>query len=424
MELWTHKDEYDETLTGAMEQGQLAAVRSTRRLTDRAILSLLRQWLLTEYTANYCRSLGNMRIFRRCYWIDALGGYTPGNLRVPSISNEKTATSGKKRQKNEPAAVPVALQPVANLAQILAQESRPIALQGLLLAAGSNSRRTGKDQKTSDQALFIPKEGGILPGSWLEHAPVLLKELEQAPAIFLLDPLGPITFSYDDLLPLYKRTVPTELIFLLAHKQIELRLQEARKKTDQAALLTALLRSDRWKGLPSTGEEASKGFLKLFITSMRRHFLWSPQTITLPFQNGPASTASLPYTLVYATRRPESLLIMNDALCHYSRSVYQQSYQGVLSEEWFAQQEQKHHEEDLQELGREIPQQGVALRIRRWPDLRQHLLLNSFGRFTQQEYDQCIQQLIVQQEVRCAWRQASPAESERIPGNEDTLIWR
>ncbi|GCE26571.1 hypothetical protein KDA_20550 [Dictyobacter alpinus] len=426
MELWTHPDEYNGTQTGAVENGQVAATRSIRRLTDRAILSLLRHWLLDAYVADYCRSLGAMRIFRRCYWIDALGGYTPKSLHVPSMPTETDSTKGKKRQKSATAAVPAALQPITALAQSLAQESRPIALQSLLLTAGSGPRRAVKEaKKASEQALSWPKEGGILASSWLESAPTLLTELEQAPAIFLLDPLGAAIFSYEDLLPLYKRTAPTELFFLIAHKQIELRLQEAHSKVGQAQALTALLRSDRWKTLASKqGDEVNKGFLKLFITSMRRHFLWSPQAIDLPVQSGPASITSLPYTLIYATRRPESLLIMNDALCHYRRNTYQQSYQGVLSEEWFAQQEQKHRDEDLLQLSREIPQQGIALRIRRWPDLRQQLLLNNFGHFTQQEYDQCMLQLIARQEVRCAWRQANGDNGTRVPGNEDTLIWR
>ncbi|GHO85442.1 hypothetical protein [Dictyobacter formicarum] len=420
-----NKDEHDQTLTGAAENGSTAAIRGTRRLSDRAILSLLRNWLLEEFGAAYCRSLGASRIFRHCYWIDALGGYTAKSLSAlaeqvnPPSSNGK----GKGKQKSVAIALPAALQPGVTLAQTLAQESCPIALHSLLLSAGSSTRRS-RDNKNVDDGNVLVRESSILTTSWLDIASNLLKEIEQSPAIFLLNPLGPTTFSYEDLAPLYKRTGPTELCFLLAHKQIEQHLRAAATHTAQANALTALLRSDRWKTLLSTEETTIQGFARLFITSMRRHFQWSPQSIELPIQNGPASVTSLPYTLIYATRRSDGLLIMNDALCQYRRRTYQQSYQGVLSEDWFALQHQKRLDEGLQWLREQIQQQGTTLRIRRWPDLRQQLILDSFGQFTCQEYDHCMQQLIAQQEVRCVWRQAPAEGSERVPGSEDTLIWR
>ena len=120
---------------------------------------------------------------------------------------------------------------------------------------------------------------------------------------------------------------------------------------------------------------------------MQRYFQWLPQRINLPVQNGAASITNIPYTLVYATRRSDSLLIMNDALCGYQRRTYQASYQGVLGEEWFAQQEQQQQEKEIQQLREHIQQQGTALRARRWPELRQQIVLSDFGHFTRQEYD-------------------------------------
>ncbi|GCE04927.1 hypothetical protein [Dictyobacter aurantiacus] len=424
MNLWTNTDEHDQTLTGATENGHIAAIRGARRLSDRAALSLLRSWLLEDFGAAYCRSLGASRIFRHCYWIDALGGYTAKSLRVPDEQVHSPSRNGKGRKKNADMALPAALQPGAMLTQALAQEDCPIALHTLLLSAGSSTRRLRESKQSNDDSPTLSKESGIIATSWLDAASCLLREIEQSPTIFLLDPLGPTTFSYDDLAPLYKRTGPTELCFLLAHKQIEHHLRSATTHTAQANALTALLRSDRWKTLNAKEKVDIQGFARMFITSMRRHFQWSPQSIDLPVQNGPASVTSLPYTLIYATRRSDGLLIMNDALCQYRRRTYRQSYQGVLSEDWFAQQDQKRLDEALRQLREQIQRQGVATRIRRWPDLRQQLILDNFGQFTVQEYDRCLQELIAQQEVRCAWRQAPEEGSERIPGNEDTLIWR
>jgi len=61
------------------------------------------------------------------------------------------------------------------------------------------------------------------------------------------------------------------------------------------------------------------------------------------------------------------------------------------------------------------------------PDLRQQLLLSSFGGALLNEYDEIIGKLLVAGEVRCEWRQR-PAladnTEDRVPGNEDTLIWK
>jgi hypothetical protein len=248
----------------------------------------------------------------------------------------------------------------------------------------------------------MPKESGILPTSWLEAAPTLLASVEQLPAIFLLNPCGLTLFSYDDLARLYQRTVPTELCLLVAHKQIEGHLQAAQRSPTQAAALTALLRSDRWKTLSIQEEER----------------------ITLPIQTRPALVEAMPYTLIFATRRQDSLLSMNDAVCRYRYRVYEGSHHGVLGEEWFAAQLHARYEESRRQLYQRTLQLGRAQRIRRWPDLRQQLLLANFGQFTSHDYDAMLQQLLLNREVQCEWRRP-PAEGEeaRLPGNEDTLLW-
>ncbi len=437
MDLWAKADLNDDALplvTSASENGRTNTPRRTRRLTDSAILSLFRTWLLQDYVAAYCYSLAATRIFKRCYWIDGLGidnrpvagtDTTPPDLAsdIPSLP------APKGRKKGSITAVPPSLQPIVTLSQLLAQENKPIHLCGFVLEAGSSKNSRGTREKANAQthkpaAITLPTEGGVIRASWLEASSSLLNEIEQSPAIFLLNPLGPILFNYDDLAPLYQRTGPTELCLFIPHKQIETRLLAAHKNQAQATALTGLLRSNRWKTLPLAKEkqgEAITGFIELFQASMQRHFQLAPQSIALPAPNGPASVAPLPYTLIYATRRQDSLMNMNDALCLYRRRTYQQSYQGVLGEEWFARQEQEHHTTQLQALTRRIQQQGAAARIRRWPDLRQQLLIANFGQFTHAEYDTIIQQLLFNKEVQCIWR--APKSGEGIPGVDDTLLW-
>ncbi|MBE3558042.1 MAG: hypothetical protein IMW89_02320 [Ktedonobacteraceae bacterium] len=441
-DLWTSLNNPDDQQQTTTTPPARAARTRSAAASERAIISSLREWLLQDYAAAYCRSLAAMRIFRRCYWIDALGiGTTrsvptatpPGaiaELNNHAASDEAgtgaTEEPGNKRgrKKNGEQAIPPALQPIVNLSQQLQQESRPITLYGLIFEAGSSRRRK---KRTTAQRVTLPRESALLPTSWLEAGSALLQELEHAPAIFLLNPFGAATFTCDDLAPLYQRTVPTELCLFVAHKQVETLLRSARRNAQNAAILTGLARSDRWKSLPLTEEDmrpAVDGWLDLFISAMQRHFLLPVQRIELALQAGRARIENVPYTLIFATRRQDSFASMNDAVYRYRQRLQEQSRYGVLAEDWFTAQEQERHREALQQLQQHILQQGRAQRIRRWPDLRQIALAASFGQFLLQDYDLLIRRLLLAGEVRCEWRQSPPAaEEERIPGNDDTLIW-
>ena len=126
-------------------------------------------------------------------------------------------------------------------------------------------------------------------------------------------------------------------------------------------------------------------------------------------------------------RSQDSLLCMNDAICVYHRRMDEQSLEGVLSEAWFAAQQRERLAEEIQLLYQRVLQQGHAQRQRRWPDLRQQVLLNNFGQYTLHDYDNVIQKLLQSGEVRCEWRQKfvenPQSEKQRIPGNEDLLLW-
>ncbi len=104
--------------------GQVQEQPRRRRLTEQLLLSSLRDWLLHDYVVPYCRALSASRIYRRCYWIDALGSIEP-------------RTSAK----TEASPVPSILQPIVSLADVLAQEGKTIALHGIVLEAGSSKRK-------------------------------------------------------------------------------------------------------------------------------------------------------------------------------------------------------------------------------------------------------------------------------------------
>ena len=394
----------------------------------------LRAWLLQEYMLPYGASLGNTRIFRRCYWIDALGSPGATTQITPAAIPGETPAPDRRTRKQTPSLVPPlpqALQSVTLVARQLAQRERPITLLGFLL--DKKNKRKQVDQPPDAQMGIAPlslKESGLLPGTWPELAPTLLSALDQSAAVFLLNPLKDNLFRYADLAPLYQRTAPTELFFWLSHKQIETRLLPALRTTEGATALTNLLRGDRWKSLLAKEGSAEnlapviQGLIDLFIESMRSHFL-SVQRLAFPIRTGPAHVEGAPYSLLFATRRQDSLASLNDALCRRERRLVVESHQGVLNEAWFAAQREELTATRVATLTQEILSLGRSYRPRRWSELRQQLLLAHFGQYTQQDYDDVLLSLLARGEVRCEWRTDGPeAGSVQVPGNNDLLLWK
>jgi len=393
LNLWA---EFDNEQSPAESAGRTQNHRVSRRPTEQAILSSLRDWLLHDYIVPYSRSLAATRIFRRCYWIDGLGG-SPD------------------------------LQPVVLIAQALAKESKPMTLRAIVLEARSGKRKNA----SSENSIAMPKESGTVRASWPEAAPTILQAIDQSAAVFLLNPFaGSTPFSYEDLAPLYQRTAPSELCLLISHKQVETRLLPYLHSAAGAAAFTALLRNDRWKALLTKDEGIDRtvdGLIDTFLASMQQHFL-SVQHIPLSVQAGPALVASVPYTLIFATRRQDSLASMNDAVCLHRRRLHEQSHRGVLTEEWFITQQHEQYEQEMLQLYQRALHQGRSQRPRRWPDLRQQLLIANFGQFTLHDYDEVMCKLLQNGEVRCEWRQ-KPVENHgsqqhRIPGNDDIVLWK
>ncbi len=421
MSLWSDLDNTQQPLATS------GGSAHTRRPTEQVMLSSLRHWLLQDYVAAYCHALAATRIFRRCYWIDALGAL-PRDTRISTSQPQVNEEQGKKRKAKKQVAQSTlslhpALQPVVTLAQQLVQAQRPIALYGYLLNAGRKSR-----SKQAVQIEVLPKEGGIITAGWQNISTFILHELDQAPALFLLNPLGTTLFNDEQLLPLYQRTVPTELLFLLSHRQLLHHLHLAHHRREHATTLTTLLRTDRWKNLPTREEESQQaiiGLVELFGASMQRHFQFPVQQLELPGLPRLAMLTPLPYTLLFATRRQDSLLCMNDALCRQQHTLELQNYQGLLNEDWFMQQYTERQHAQRAEITQRIIHLGKAQRRSRWPDLRQQILLDSFGGLTVQEYDAIILQLLAQAIVRCEWQRVpgAPDTPERVPGSGDTLRW-
>jgi hypothetical protein len=389
--------DFDNQQSQAESTGRAQKQSFSRRArpTEQVVLSSLREWLLYEYIVPYCRSLAATRIFRRCYWIDGLGS-----------SN--------------------VLQQALSTSQELAKENRSISFHYVELEPKSSKRKAA----SAGGAITLPKESASLRVNWPDAAPSLLQAIDQSAAIFSLNPFASSTpFTFEDLSPLYQRTAPTELCLLISQKQVENRLIPFLRTPNGASTFTSLLRSDRWKSILMDNSEKYVGekLVRAFFDSIQQQHFLTVQYIPLLMQTALAVVESIPYALIFATRRQDSLLCMNDALCAYHRRLYEQSLEGVLTEAWFATQQRERLEEELQQLYQRVLQQGRAQRQRRWPELRQQLLLTNFGQFTLHDYDNVIQKLLQSGAVRCEWRQKPvenpQSENPPIPGNEDILLW-
>jgi hypothetical protein len=502
MNLWAESDNLELASTSpeqAQKPGTGVGTRFIASSNANVLLPPLRAWLLADYVAPYCRSLAATRIFRRCFWIDALGStratvkksganqernergrdesrpYIFDAFNGAEQSNQSATRPNKGAKKARSEALPPALQAVAALADELARESKPITLQSIALENGKG----GKLENT----FVLPKDSSAINAGWREAASALLPAIEQTAAIFLIDPLAITRLSTsqklslprrkeegrpqgsahtmdevvkergrpqgspprihsspaptmnavpfmaaDELALLVQRTAPTEVCLLLIHQQVERVFLPALRSPAGAAVFTALLRSDRWK--TSLAKESENGSrvdraIDLWRACLQPHFSFV-QRLAFPMLIGPATIEDAPCTLLFATRRQDSLACMNDAVCSYRRRLEQESRRGILNEAWFAAQQAERDAQALQQLSEDTLREGRARTPRRWPDLRQQLLIERFGQWTLREYDEIICSLLQADEVRCEWRQANHGDSLpcHVPGNEDMLQWQ
>ena len=463
MNLWAESDNLEIASTPVDHAPKSGTTRRTS--TEQAILPALRSWLLADYVAPYCRSLAATRIFRRCFWIDALGNtrtplkkadvgqwrneshpYIFDDLNGAEQSNHSLSRPGKAPKKAPSETLPPALQTVAALSGELARESKPITLQGIALdttrSVGTRFIASAPPSTSPNNTFVLPKEHSAINASWRESAPALLPAIEQSATIFLVNPLaitrpgatvkGEVPFLMaDELAPLVQRTAPTELCMLLMHRQVEGVFLPALHTATGASAFTALLRSDRWKApltklLAKEGENGARveRAIDLWRACLQPHFSFV-QCVSFPLLIGPATVEDAPCSLLFATRRQDSLVCMSDAVCSYRRRLEQESLRGILNEAWFAAQQAERDAQGLQQLNEDLLREGRARAPRRWPDLRQQLLLERFGQWTLRDYDELICRLLQADEVRCTWRQGNPTDlAGRVPGNDDILQWQ
>ncbi len=415
---------------------------------ERAFWEDWRAGALAGFVVPYGRALAASRLHRSCWWVDGL------------------ASAGRTTGASAGSAVSEAIEALAAASftlRALRLDSHPPRSQGqeaaqpLAAPAGEEPAVNGQKRRktpTQDQ----PPVPEIANASRSE----LPEALGTTPAVLLLNPFGSFPLTAEDLLPLCQRRANTELLLTISAAQVERwaaqsladsgtverevraagerggaqrRPAPVAEGTGDASqrpadapppALTALLRSDAWKGVwTSEGNVPAKlaRTLDLLQGLLKPHFLY---VCLAPLGDAPTPR----HFLLFASRHYPGLVLMNDFLCAERARLARERETHALQGDWFAKRRQKARAAAWTTLKEELHALGLARRARLWPDLKPALVLAHFGQFSATDYDDALRELMQEGRVACRWSPAAPLVSaetpdsppaERIPGQQDFL---
>lgn len=408
---------FDELESTASETTNIQA--SAAPTSERAMLDDWAARLLAGVVVPYCRGLAAIRLHRSCWWLDGLTNqrFTPNNKRAAAFAEaaEKLAGAG------------FALRGL-RLEPPRARPKRGAADEG---AAGTEPR--GKADTPA-----VPTLAGITLGE-------LLERLGTAPAILLLDPLA-LPLIADDLLPLCQRPAPTELLLVISAAKLERLAAGALvppasvpgngapaetpvvppQEGAQQAPLTALLRTDAWKGIwakQGSRTEKVQRTLELLRALLKPAFL---HVCLAPLGEQP--TPAPRHYLLFASRQESSVALVSDYLCAEQARMAAEREARALQGTWFARRREKARAAAWAALKEELHTLGRQRRARLWPDLKPLLVLTHFGEFSSADYDAALAELMSEGRVQCRWSPANAPNdgaagdsARRVPGPQDFL---
>ncbi|HEY7126832.1 MAG TPA: hypothetical protein VH540_23035 [Ktedonobacterales bacterium] len=402
-----------ESATSATAQATVQPA-STAHTSERALLDVWTARLLSGVVVPYCRGLAARRLHRACWWVDGL---------TSSSKTGKSVSAG------------------AFVEAATALAGAGFALRGLHLEpprvrpkrGASGEVAAATETRGKPEAPALPTLASITPGA-------LPEQLGNAPAMLLLDPLAaPLTT--EDLLPLCQRQAPTELLLLISAAKLERLANDVPAGTPvvQEALasdapagtaalqgaLTALLRSDAWKGIwarPDNRAEKVRRTLELLRALLKPAFL---HVCLAPLGEQPIPAPR--HYLLFASRQDASVALVSDYLCAEQARVLAEREARALQGTWFARRREKARAAAWAALKEELYTLGRERRARLWPELKPLLVLAHFGEFSSADYDTALDELMREGRVFCRWSPANaPADeagaaARRVPGQQDFL---
>lgn len=278
-------------------------------------------------------------------------------------------------------------------------------------------------------------------GTFQQHLPTVLGSIGSAPLFAFLDPFRPSHLSFKDILPLLERTDTTE-VCIVFHTPAVMRILDAvratartKEKTKQglASRLDEVFGSRRWETLmnaPTTPDDV----ISCLADEVKSHVRWESlficwHGIQARYQVG------LKYHIVFLTRHPHGVQLMNDAFCKEAQDIYEQvasvPYPTLdlgLEEitvpivERTSEQRLDHLAASLIAIGKEQPD-----RVWKRYDLRFASMVHRFGEFTWAEHRQGIDSLLHRPVApKLIALGVQPKKTGRIVTNEDTsmrFVW-
>jgi three-Cys-motif partner protein len=238
-----------------------------------------------------------------------------------------------------------------------------------------------------------------LAGTFQDQLPVVLAEARQSPLFVLLDPFRPTHLHFDHFVPLLRRGSTTELCFVF-HTPGVIRMLEALRpyartaEANRHALrirLSEVFGSDRWEGLLSGGSLDAAAVVACFKDELLRVGARNHTTYVGSHAIWERYQVGLKYHLVFLTRNPHGVRLMNDAFRKEARGVYAKTARSgqmrlfpdadapPVEMDPAARVDLLH--DTLVAVGREAPE-------RRWKraDLILEVLVRRFGDFSESEH--------------------------------------
>jgi len=188
-----------------------------------------------------------------------------------------------------------------------------------------------------------------------------------------------------------------------------------------AHLLTDLTRSDAWKELWRADETPLLATLHLIAAQLRRLYPWV-FVVDLPAPQQPEPWAPSGHYLIYATRAPDAVLLMNDFLADEECRCREAVWTTILPGDWFRARAAVTRAHLCAEARTALLELLSQRHAPFWPELRLRLVARAFGRLNAASYDALLRALLASGTVRCHWaprRGVHPADE--LPGPRDRL---
>jgi three-Cys-motif partner protein len=247
-----------------------------------------------------------------------------------------------------------------------------------------------------------------LKGSFQQQLPLVLQEAGRSPLFAFLDPFRPGDLSFSDFSSLLLRRAVTELCFVFhtpaVYRIVQAIRPEARTSEESRertrATLDRILGSSRLESLLSRPSLDPDDVVDPFKEELRVRAA-PPRAHVVSHALRARYAAGLKYHLVFFTRHPDGLRLMNDAFCKETQTAYRQSgfsEQLNLGLDIAMPPVEMPYARRLEELTQALTGIGRSDPARVWK--RSELVLesisNRFGEFSESQHLQAVKHLLGQ----------------------------